>query len=62
VVAALVDTPLDRDEFLRRIRAPLSPQELADATELIRWFTRRYPTPEARFAYARVKYRQMTRR
>jgi hypothetical protein len=49
------------EEFLRRIRAPLDADERAEALALIRWFSRAYPTPKARLAYARRKYAEWTK-
>ena len=54
--------PLPVDEFLRRIRMPMSEREREEGQALIRWFTRRYPTPRARLAYARQAYRRLAPR
>ncbi len=48
-------------EFERRIRAPLSDEELEETAALVQWFTRRYPTAAERFAYVRRAWRQWTR-
>lgn len=61
-IAELVDAPLDREEFLARIEAPLTDEELREAAELHRWFTRRYPTAGERLAYARRKFEEWNRR
>jgi hypothetical protein len=54
---AIWEDPLPRDEFERRLRTYLEDeQSIADTIELIEWFIRRYPTAEARLAYARRKY------
>jgi hypothetical protein len=60
-IAHLVDEPLSPEEFERRASAPLSPEEAAEIAELVRWFTRRYPTPKERLAYARRKFAEWTR-
>lgn len=60
-IAELVDAPLAPEEFLARIRAPLTPEEIADTAALVRWFTRRYPTVRDRMAYIRRAYAQWTR-
>ena len=49
------------EEFERRIRAPLLPEEIEEAQALYRWFTRRYPTAAERLAYIKRKYREWTR-
>jgi hypothetical protein len=60
-IARLVDEPLTPDEFDRRLATPLSDAERAEIAELIRWFTRRYPTPKERLAYDRRKFAEWTR-
>jgi hypothetical protein len=60
-IAHLVEEPLSPEEFDRRVSTPLTEQEAADLSDLIRWFTRRYPTPQARLAYARRKFKEWTR-
>jgi hypothetical protein len=52
-VAALVEEPRPADEFLARVRAPLTEDEVATTQELVAWFTRRYPTVHERLAYVR---------
>jgi hypothetical protein len=49
-IADLVERPLSEEEALRRLAEPLGEQELEDIAELVRWFTRRYPTPQQRLA------------
>lgn len=58
---ALVEAPLPLEEALRRLRAPLTEQELEEARELADWFTRRYPAAGERLAYVRRKVREWTR-
>jgi hypothetical protein len=60
-LARLVEEPLSVDEFDRRVSAPMDPDEAAEIRDLIRWFTRRYPTPKERLAYARRKFAEWTR-
>jgi hypothetical protein len=57
-LANLVAARLPPEEFDRRVRAPMSDAEAQDIAELVEWFKRRYPTAEARLAYARRKMRQ----
>jgi hypothetical protein len=55
------EAEMSPDEFRRRIAAPMDDREREETIALIRWFERRYPTPKARLAYARRKYREWTR-
>ncbi len=50
-------TPEEFDAKLGRVLA--DPVEQESIRELIAWFSRRYPTPEGRLAYARRKARQL---
>ena len=52
-VRTLLDRTLPAAEFQRLLAIPLSDAERADTRALVRWFTRRYPTPAERFAYIR---------
>jgi hypothetical protein len=60
-IAHLVEAPLSPEEFDRRVSTPMTEEEAADLADLIRWFTRRYPTPKDRLAYARRKFAEWTR-
>jgi hypothetical protein len=60
-IADLVEKRLSPEEFERRVATPLTAEEAADLADLIRWFTRRYPTPKERLAYARRKFAEWTR-
>ena len=60
-VAALVEAPRPVDEFLARVRAPLTDDELATSGELIAWFTRRYPTVRERLEYVRRTHARWSR-
>ena len=42
---------LSREEFEAHLASETSSEELQEKRSLIAWFTRRYPTPEARLAY-----------
>ena len=58
-IAALDEAPLAPEEFERRLRLALDEldgPELENLSSLIRWFSRRYPTGEARLAYVRRAY------
>jgi hypothetical protein len=52
-VRRLLDRTLPADEFQRLLAIPLTDAEREDTRTLVRWFTRRYPTPAERFAYIR---------
>ena len=52
-VRRLLDRTLPADEFERLLAIPLTDAEREDTRALVRWFTRRYPTPADRFAYIR---------
>lgn len=57
----LVDEPRSAEEAARRMNAPLTDEERADALALHRWFVRRYPTVKERLAYVRRKHAEWTR-
>ncbi len=61
-IAQQVETPLGKEEFIKRISAPLTDEEIAETDELVRWFTRRYPTVKERLSYARRKFHEVTQR
>ncbi len=48
--------PLTREEARRYLDHPVSEAERDDVLALVRWFRRRYPTPEDRLAYVRRAY------
>jgi hypothetical protein len=52
-VRTLLDRTLPATEFQRLLAIPLTDAERDDTRVLVRWFTRRYPTPAERFAYIR---------
>ncbi len=55
------DDPLPLDEFVRLADAELPPDALAEMVDHIRWFLRRYPTVQERFAYATARTRALRR-
>jgi hypothetical protein len=56
------ETPLDPDEFARRLALALAEtEEIERARELCAWFRRRYPSARERLAYARRKHEEWTR-
>lgn len=57
-VRAMAERELSSEEFLAGLAIPLGPEELEENRSLIEWFSRRYPTPADRLAYARRAYRR----
>jgi hypothetical protein len=60
-VRAEAEKQLSPEEFNSLVGTPLTAEEHAQAAELIAWFRRRYPTPAARLAYARLAYARWRR-
>jgi hypothetical protein len=56
------ERPLSAEEFAARTAAPMSEAERAEALDLIRWFTTRYPTAAQRLAYVRQAHARWTAR
>lgn len=55
-VRAIAERTLTADEVERGLKARLTPDGIAEAHELVRWFLRRYPAPRERLAYVRRAY------
>ena len=60
-VATLAERQLSHEEYAARAAIPIGDAERAETLALIAWFTRRYPTPADRLAYARRAYAAWTR-
>lgn len=60
-LAAEVDRELTPEEAQAYRDHPITSEERDDVLALVRWFTRRYPTPAERLAYARRAYVRWTR-
>ena len=60
-IAAEVDRELTPDQARAYLAHPITDAEREDTLALVRWFTRRYPTPAARLAYARRAHARWTR-
>jgi hypothetical protein len=56
-----VNRRVTREELLNALEQPIGADERERVLELVEWFTRRYPTGEARLAYARQAYRRWRR-
>ncbi len=61
MVRQMANRPLSADEFAARLAREPTSEELRDRVELIRWYLRRYPTPESRLRHARHAYRLWAR-
>lgn len=60
--AKLDEEVLSPEEWARLEAIPIDAEERAEIRELIRWFTKRYPTAKERLAYARRKFAEVARR
>ena len=58
---AIYNERLTAEECTRYLALPPSAEESESISELLRWFSRRYPTAKERLAYARRKYAEWTR-
>lgn len=57
---ALAERRLTPEEWAAYVGAPLTDDEREETLALVAWFTRRYPTPAERLAWARRAYRRWT--
>jgi hypothetical protein len=57
-VAAEVDRRVTPEEAAAYLATPISDAEREGVLDLVRWFTRRYPTGADRLAYVRRAYRR----
>jgi hypothetical protein len=55
-IAREIDRPATVDEIRHALERTITPEEREEFDALVSWFTRRYPTPEARLAYVRQAY------
>jgi hypothetical protein len=55
-IAALTERRVSAEEVRRAVEDPIPASERADVLSLVRWFTRRYPSPADRLAYVRRAY------
>lgn len=60
-IHAEAERTLTPEEFRAWADGPIGEDERRETAALIEWFLRRYPTPDARLAYARRKYREWAR-
>jgi hypothetical protein len=59
-VRQAMDRAVTLAELLDVLERPIS-TERDEVVSLLRWFTRRYPSPEARLAYVKRAYARWTR-
>jgi hypothetical protein len=55
-VDELYNRRLSAEEFERLTSIPVTDEEVASTMELVRWFSRRYPSARERLAYVRRAY------
>lgn len=60
-LAQIADQPLSREDARAYLDAPITDAERDEVLTLVRWFTRRYPTPADRLAYVRRAYARWRR-
>ena len=60
-VRQAIDRAVTVEELRDVLQRPISTTEKDAAVSLFRWFTRRYPSPEARLAYVKGAYARWTR-
>lgn len=59
-IREIAERRLTADEVRASLAVPIGPDEEQRIQELIRWFTRRYPTGAERLAYVRRAYWRWT--
>ena len=52
----VIDRAVTRDELRETLDRPIPAEERDEVISLLRWFTTRYPTAEARLAYVKQAY------
>lgn len=60
VLVRALERRVTPEELRAELERPIGPDERDDVLSLIRWFTRRYATPEARLSYVRRAYVRWT--
>jgi hypothetical protein len=60
-VRQAIDRAVTLEELRDILERPISTAESDEVVSLLRWFTRRYPSPEARLAYVKKAYARWTR-
>ncbi|MBI4262783.1 MAG: hypothetical protein HY657_00255 [Acidobacteria bacterium] len=60
-VAKEIDRLVTAEELREALDRPIGPEEREEVLSLVRWFTTRYATAEARLAYVRRAYERWQR-
>lgn len=60
-VRRAINRPVTLEELHDVLERPISATDRDQVASLVRWFTRRYPSPEARLAYVRQAYARWAR-
>jgi len=60
-LAAEVNREMTAEQARAYVDRPITADERDAVLSLVRWFRRRYPTPDARLAYVRRAYARWTR-
>lgn len=55
-----IERLVTREELEAELERTIGAAEREEVLSLVRWFTRRYPTPEGRLAYVRRAYARWT--
>ena len=55
-IAEAINRPVTAAEIRHSLDRPIGAEEREEVLALVRWFTHRYPTPDARLAYVRDAY------
>ena len=55
-IAQAIDRRVTAEELRRELERSIDEAEREEVLSLVRWFTKRYPSPEARLAYLRRAY------
>ena len=61
-IARELERQVTREELHAELLRPIGDDERDEVLALVRWFTRRYPSGEARLAYVRQAYQRWRRR
>jgi hypothetical protein len=61
-LAEIVNRQVSLDELRDALERPIDEHEREEILSLVRWFTRRYPSPVERLAYVRHAYARWSRR
>ena len=60
-VRLAIDRAVTLEELRDVLERPISTGDRDEVVSLVRWFTTRYPSPQARLAYVRQAYVRWTR-